>query len=519
MTSGDAVPGYGKVKPEVERMIRMDQYSFIRTAHRVYGKSIRQISRETGHSRETIRKVLRQEPFGYASRQRQAYPMLGPYLPVIDRWLEEDHSRPKKQRHTARRIYHRLVRECGFTGCESNVRHYVREAKVRLGVKVAKAFIPLDPEVGREAEVDWGTALAIIGGKPTTVKFFGMRSRYSAKHFVRGYPCERQQAFLDAHLHAFSFFKGVFPTLVYDNLTTAVKKVLRGKGRVEQTEFTKFHAYYNFTPRFCNPAAAHEKGGIEGLVGYVKRNYFVPLPEVDSFEALNQQLLAECLAYGDHRLQGREKTVNEFFREEQAGLLQRPTMPFVVTQVSGAKVDPYATVRVDKNRYSVPSRYVGLKVQVQVDIDRVDLFHAGKRLATHPRVFGNNKWQLDPDHYLELIQQRPGSFHDARPMRQWRQSWPSSLERLLARFQESQGETAGIKDFINVLLLYREYSGAEIQAAIELALEHWISSSAGVRHILLYLYAHGAPTPAPLSHWPATVLPDLSLYGQLGVVL
>lgn len=497
-------------------MIRMDQYSFIRTAHRVYGKSIRQISRETGHSRETIRKVLRQEPFGYTTRQQQAYPMLGVYLPVIDGWLEEDKSRPRKQRHTARRIYHRLVREYGFTGCESNVRHYVRGAKVRLGLHAAKAFIPLDPEAGREAEVDWGTALAIIGGKPTTVKFFGMRSRYSAKHFVRGYPCERQQAFFDGHLHAFAFFGGIFPTMVYDNLTAAVRQVLRGKGRVEQTEFTKFHAYYNFTPRFCNPAAAHEKGGIEGLVGYVKRNYFVPLPEADSFEALNQKLLAECLAYGDHRLQGREKTVNEFFLEEQAGLLPLPAVPFTVAQISGGKVDPYATVRVDKNRYSVPSRYVGFKVQVQVDINRGELFHAGKKLATHPRLFGNNKWQLDPDHYLELLQQRPGAFQGARPIRQWRRSWPAALERLLTRFQESQGETAGIKDFISVLLLYREHSAAAIQTAVELALEHRLSSSAGVKHILGQ--AHKAPKPAPLSHWPATVLPDIFPYGQLGVV-
>jgi transposase len=497
-------------------MIRMDQYGYIRTAYRIYQKSIKQICRETGHSRETVRKVLRREPFGYSPRAVQPYPVLGPYLPVIDQWLEEDKKRPRKQQHTAKRIYDRLVREHGFTGGSSTVRHYVRGAKVRLGLNVAKAFIPLDPEVGREAEVDWGTALAVIAGRPTTVKFFGMRSRYSGKHFVRCYPCERQQAFLDGHLHAFAFFGGIFPTLVYDNLTAAVRQVLRGKGRVEQTEFTKFHAYYNFTPRFCNPAAAHEKGGIEGLVGYVKRNYFVPLPEADSFEALNQQLLAECLAYGNHRLQGREQTVNEFFREEQANLLSLPAVPFTVTQISGGKVDPYATVRVDKNRYSVPSRYVGFKVQVQMDIDRVDLFHAGKKLATHPRVFGNNKWQLDPDHYLELIQQRPGAFREARPMRQWRQNWPPALERLLARFQESQGETAGIKDFVSVLLLYREHTAAEIQAAVELALEHPISSSAGVRHILLHTY--GTPTPVSLSHWPGTLLPDLSLYGQLGVV-
>ncbi len=167
-------------------------------------------------------------------------------------------------------------------------------------------------------------------------------------------------------------------------------------------------------------------------MGYVRRNYFVPLLEADSFEALNQQLLAECLAYGEHRLQGREKTVNEFFQAEQVCLLPLPAGPFTVTQIGSGKVDPYATVRVDKNRYSVPSRYVGLKVQVHLDINRVDLFHGGMKLASHPRVFGNNKWQLDPDHYLELIQQRPGSFQEARPIRQWRQNWPPALERLLA---------------------------------------------------------------------------------------
>jgi hypothetical protein len=170
---------------------------------------------------------------------------------------------------------------------------------------------------------------------------------------------------------------------------------------------------------------------------------------------------------------------------------------------------------VDKNRYSVPSRYVGFKVQVQMDIERVALFHAGKRLATHPRVFGNNKWQLDPDHYLELIQQRPGAFYEARPLRQWRQSWPAALERLLARFQENQGETAGIKDFINVLLLYREHSGEAIVAAVKLALENHLSSSQGVKHLLQQSKMERL---APLPQWPATLVPDLSVYGQLGAV-
>ena len=263
-------------------MLRMDQYAYLRIAKRVYGKSIRQISKETGHSRNTIRKVLCQEPYGYTKREQQPYSVLGPYLKVIDSWLEQDKEQPKKQRHTARRIYHRLIEEHGFQGSENTVRRYVREAKVRLGVGATRAFIPLDPELGQEAEVDWGTALAVISGDVGRYKFFCMRSKSSAKHFVRFYPCERQQAFFDGHIEAFSFFGGIFPVLIYDNLTTAVQKVLRGKRRLEQEAFVKFHAYYNFTPRFCNLSSAHEKGGVESLIGYVRRNYLVPIPEAAS---------------------------------------------------------------------------------------------------------------------------------------------------------------------------------------------------------------------------------------------
>jgi transposase len=441
---------------------------------------------------------------------------LGPYLQVIDQWLTDDKSRPKKQRHTAKRIYDRLVREHGGKGGNSTVRQYVRKAKIRLGVQATPAFIPLEPECGQAAEVDWGAATAIIAGEKVPVKFFCMRSKYSGKHFVRCYPCERQQAFLDGHIHAFAFFGGIFPLLIYDNLTAAVQKVCRGKGRVEQEEFIKFHAYYNFTPRFCNPASAHEKGGVEGLIGYVRRNYLVPIPEAASWEDLNDRLLQECLVYGGHRIRGREASVNELFAGEQSRLLPLPETPFTVMQTTTGKVDAYATVIVDKNRYSVPTFYAGLKVQVHLSVGHLEIFHNGKRLATHPRLFGNNKWHLNPDHYLELIQQRPEAFHGARPLRGWRETWPPCLEKLLARFKESQGETAGIKDFISVLLLYREFTPAEIEAAVELALPRHLSSSQGVKHLL----RKTGPEPgfAPLKQWPATMPPDISLYGRLGEV-
>lgn len=194
----------------------MNQYEFIRTAHRVYGRNISELSRMTGHSRNTVKKALRGEMCGYKERHQQPFPVLGEYLEFIDAWLQGDKEQPRKQRHTARRVYNRLVVECGYRGGESTVRRYVRMAKIMLGIDAPKAFVPSDPESGVEAEVDWGSAKAIIAGKAVRLKFFCMRSKYSGKHFVRFYPCERQQVFYDAHIQAFDFFGGVFPVLIYD---------------------------------------------------------------------------------------------------------------------------------------------------------------------------------------------------------------------------------------------------------------------------------------------------------------
>ena len=497
-------------------MISMDQYEYVRTAHRVYGKSIRNIERETGHDRKTIRKVLRGEYAGYSQREAQPYPVLGSFMEKINSWLEADKAAPKNQRHTAVRIFHRLVTEEGFQGSESTVRRYVRKAKVRLGVNAQRAFIPLDPDCGREAEVDWGGALAVIAGEALRLKFFCMRSKCSGKPFVRFYPCERQQAFFDAHMHAFAFFGGVFKTLVYDNLTSAVQKVLRGRGRIEQESFRKFYTYYSFQPRFCNVASAHEKGGVEGSIGYVRRNYLVPIPRAESIDELNEKVIRDCLAYGNHRMQGRERTVNELFEEEKEHLLPLPNHLFSNVHTAESRVNHYSTVILDKNRYSVPTEYAGYKVRAVLGVDSVEVFYEGKRIAAHRRLFGNNKWQLAPDHYLDLLQRRPMAFSSARPIRQWRKSWPQSLERLLARFIKSHGETDGTREFISVLLHYRHHKKEDVDAAVERALKCNISSSAGVTHLLLH--SGNGTQFDPLLSWEETLVPDISVYAELGGV-
>ena len=495
----------------------MDQYEMIRTGCRVYGQNISEMARMTGHSRNTIKKAIRGELWGYKERSHQPFPVLDKYLTVIDGWLKGDKDNPKKQRHTAHRVYNRLVEEHGYKGSEPTVRRYVRFAKMALGIDTPCAFIPCEPEAGHEGEVDWGTATAILAGDEVRLKFFCMRSKYSGKHFVRFYFCERQQAFFDAHIHAFSFFGGILPVLIYDNLTTAVHKVLRGRDRIEQEGFGKFRAYYSFDARFCNPDSGHEKGGVEGLVGFARRNYMVPVPEAASLEELNEKVLRQCVSYGNHKMAGRDRSVNELYELEKAHLLSLPEAVFSNVQTSGGRADKYATVIVDKNRYSVPSRYAGFKVKTLLHTDRVEIFTGAKKVALHERSYGNNKWILNPDHYLELIKQRPLAFNSARPIRQWRKSWPQSLNTLLERFCRAQGETKGIKDFIAVLMFYRDYAAGDIEAAVELAIENNISASDGVRHLLVYTGDTGI-TIAPLAAWPSLQPPDIAVYGQLGGV-
>lgn len=498
------------------RMLKVDQYHYIRTAHRVYGKAIKEIARETGHSKNTIRKALRQEYVGYNQRCTQPYPVLGPYLEAIDRWLGDDKDKPTKQRHTATRVYHRLKMELGYTGGETTVRRYVRETKLRLGLSHQQVFIPSDPAAAREAEVDWGNCHAVIAGELTKLKLFCMRSKYSGKHFVRCYPCERQQALFDGHIQGFSFFAGVFPVLIYDNLTTAVQRIFKGKKRHLQESYGRFVAYYNFESRFCTPREAHEKGGVEGLVGYARRNYMVPIPQADSLEDLNEHLLECCQTYGDHRIAGRTQTVNESFESEKQILMPSPATPFSNVLTSIAKVDKYATVNVDKNRYSVPTRYAYTRVQAVADIDQVTIFWSNKKIATHKRLYGNNKWSLQPGHYLELIRQRPQAFDTARPIQQWREQWPDCLEKLLHRFRRKNGATKGTREFVSVLMFYQDYAADTMEVAVEKALQSNISCSDAVKQILISQQKSRESQFDSLPTWETLPPADTSVYEQIG---
>jgi transposase len=497
-------------------MLEVEQYEYIRTAHRIYNKNISEIARETGHSRNTVKKVLRGEYGGYSKRKTQPCPVLGPYHDIICKWLEEDLGRPQKQRHTAKRIYDRLVKEHEFTGSETTVRHYVSSVKRSLGLKSSEAFIPMDPAPRGEAEADWGSATVVLGGEEVRVKMFCMRSKYSGMPFVRLYPCERQQAFFDGLSRGFEYYGGVFPVMIFDNLTSAVKKILIGKDRKEQESFVRFRSWYTFETRFCTPGRGNEKGGVEGLVGYARRNYLVPLPRGESLEEINESLLKECIGSASRKISGRDGTIGRLYEAEKETLVPLPRHPFCNDRTVSVKADKYATVMVDKNRYSVPASYAGRILRAILTVEKVEVYCGEKRLAAHGRKYGNNHWVLNADHYLELLRERPGAFRDARPMGEWRKTWSQSLTTLLEQFQERHGENRGVKEFIDVLLLTRTYGQSRLEEGVALALERGLGSIDGIRHILEEGEKQRERVP-PLEDARWKVLPeaDVLAYAQL----
>ena len=342
-------------------MIGMDQYELIRTAHRVYGKSIRQIQRETGHHRVTIRKALRGLEPKYRRVKPVLHPVMGPVAETVKRWLREDRERPVKQRHTARRIYTRLVEEEGFQGSETTVRRSRpgMESLPRLGAEGGGGAF--GPGGGPGSRGGLGDGLGADGR--TAAANQALRDAFAV--FGQGVrpslPWERQEMFFDGHMHAFEYFGGVFPELVYDNLSLSVRRILRGKQRIEQERFVSFRSYYTYRARFCTPGQGREKGGVEGHIGYARRNFLVPVPEVADFPELNERLLERFQAQGRRRIRGREdaRSIDERFEAERGRLLPLPETPFENTKILRVR-HHYQTVNVDRNRYSVPGAYVGV---------------------------------------------------------------------------------------------------------------------------------------------------------------
>jgi transposase len=274
-------------------MITLEQYEQIRRMYHLEEKSARQIARELGCSRQTVSRALGQDqPPVYTMSKPRSAPVLGPYQVRLDALLQENKHLPKKQRYTSRKLFE-LIQAEGYAGSEAGVQMYA--VRWRKAHKRPATFLPLEFEPGEDGQVDWGEAYVILKGEQQKVQVFVMHLSYSRRTFVMTFPAQKQEAFFYGHVRAFDFFGGVPHRLSYDNLSAAIKPLVQGRVREEQRAFIAFRSHYLFDSHFCTPAQGHEKGGVEGSVGFSRRNYLVPMPRVGSFEELNQQLLQRCL--------------------------------------------------------------------------------------------------------------------------------------------------------------------------------------------------------------------------------
>lgn len=386
----------------------------VRKAHFKDGKSIRCIVRELGVARNTVRKILAEEtpePPRYHLEKGKSKPVLGSVIPIIETWLAEDEQAPRKQRHTAKRIYDRLREEYDFNGSERTVRKYV--AKCRQNPK--EVFLPLGFEPGEMAQVDWIEEVTVyIKQKPCRINIFGLTLNYSGAIYFEAFERRNQESFLQGHANAFSELGGVPTTLTYDNLKTAVTKVLQGKNRIENERFVAFRSAYLFDSLFCQPGKGNEKGRVENMVKFAERNLLTPVPRVDSLGELNELLLERCRAY-QARIQTRQReTVGKRLEEERPHFLPLPKYLPACCRLVSVKANKFSLVQFETNRYSVPEEYAYQTLWLKAFVDRIEVTNREKTIAVHPRLSGRFEESIRSEHYRKSLERKPGGLKHLR---------------------------------------------------------------------------------------------------------
>jgi len=500
-------------------MISVEDREKIRRAYFTENKSIRQIARETGHSRPTVRKAIQSaERTPYTIKVPRPAPILGAYKARVDGLLAENEQMPRKQRYTCHKIYE-LIEADGYTGGESTVRGYI--AKKRQVKKKRKVYIPLEFDPGEDAQVDWGEAEVILDEERVTAQLFLMRQCYSRRLFVMAFPTQKQEAFFEGHVQAFHFFDGIPHRISYDNLKAAVQHVLTGRNRKEQESFIVFRSHYLFESNFCTPGQGHEKGRVEKGVGFSRRNFLVPIPKVASFEELNEHLLAACLADDRRRVDRQEVTIGEAWEMERPCLLPLPEKDFACCVSKPVVLNGFSQVEFETNRYSVPTDHAYRNLILEAYPFRIDILHLEQVIASHQRCYDRKQDILDPLHYLPLLEQRPGAFDHAKPIRRWREGWKPVYERLLAHLRAKWPDGRGVREFVRILKLHQEHSADVVAQAVAEALEYGCAHADGVRLCLHQLMDPGSPvSPIDLANWPELMaigaqVPDLHCYDQL----
>jgi transposase len=470
-------------------------YERIRRSVVIEELSRRETARLLHHSRKTVAKALAHSvPPGYRREAPYPCPVLEPYQAVIDGWLEEDRKRPRKQRHTAWRVWERLRDERGFTGSVRTVRRYVRKWRE----KGQEVFFPLVFDPGEECQVDWGRGWAVIGGQEREICLFCMRQCYSTGSFARAYEREVQEGLQDGHERGFGFFQGVPRRLAYDNLGAVVKEVGPGRQRELTEWFLGLKSHYLFETRFCNVGQGHEKGHVENLVKHVQRTFLTPLPEVASLEELNAHLEQACRKDLDRRARD-GKTRRQLLAEEQERFLPLPAAPLPACRQATPFASKMSLVRFENNDYSVPVRWARHPCLVQGYLDRVAISVRGEVVAEHKRLWGEGGYALNWRHYVPLLERKPGGLFNGRAFRG--DPWGEDFARM-RRELEYRYDGDGTRKFVKLLLLCREFPVPAVQAAVAECVRRRAFSEEAVRSVLTGEPRREAPAALDLAGRP-----------------
>jgi transposase len=448
-------------------------YEQIRRAHDREGLSVRALARRFGVHRRDVRRALASPVPPERKRAERSAPKLEAWKPLIEEWLAEDRSAPRKQRHTGRRVWQRLVEEHGAEVGESTVRRFVAEVRRTQEVAPAEVMVPQRHVLGDEAEVDFGSVTVEVGGARIDVSLVVMRLSASGKSFARAYLSEGQEVFLDGHVRGFEHFGGVPVRVRYDNLKAAVTKILRGRDRIESDRFVALRSHYGFDSFFCQPGVkgAHEKGGVEGEVGRFRRRHLVPVPKVASMAALNERLAAGAAKDDVRHVAGRRLSVGEHFALEVVELRALPAERFEVTGLESPRVDRKSRVSVRSCLYSVPARHVGRRLDARVGAESIEIYDGATVVARHARGLKGDE-VLVLDHYLEVLAVKPGALAGSTALARARcgGAFDQSHERFWADARHRLGDRDGTRALIEVLLLHRSLPAAQVTVGIDRAL-------------------------------------------------
>ena len=463
---------------EHREVYTVELYARVRRAVIVEGVSEREAAREFGLARETVRKMVRYSvPPGYQRHKPVRRPKLDAWVGIIDQILEQDKRQPRKQRHTAKRIYDRLKAEHGYTGGYTIVKDYVRLRKLRQ----REMFVPLEHPPG-DAQADFGEAQVVIAGVERKAHYLVVDLPQSDDCFVIAFPAETTEAFLEGHNQAFAYFGGVPRTILYDNTRLAVARILGDGTRRKTQAFSELQSHYLFQEKFGRPGKGNDKGKVEGLVGYARRNFLVPVPRMASWAELNAHLLEQSRRRRERKLRGHQQSIGERFKKDQDGLLPLPAAPYEACEKRTARVTSLALVRYRNNDYSVPVEWGHREVLVKGFVHEVVITADSEVIARHVRSYEREDFIFDPLHYLALLEHKPNALDQAKPLAGWELP-PGFAE--LRRLMELRLSKKGKREYVQTLRLLETFRMAEVAAAVEDALRLGTISFDAVKHLLL----------------------------------